>query len=119
MKVAFTTATGVKIDESFRSARDFSVWDVSPEGAFYVTTVRVPAGARDEEERITARADALAGCSLLCTYALNGPSNAKLVARKVQSLRMSKETQIEEVLGRLQRVLKGNPPPWIKRVMFQ
>ena len=119
MRVAFTTATGVKVDESFRSTRDFSIWDVSPEGAFYVTTVRVPAGVRGEEEQIAVRADALYGCSLLCTYALNGPAKAKLVARKVQSLRLRKQTSVEDVLGRLQRVVRGNPPPWIRRAMFQ
>jgi nitrogen fixation protein NifX len=117
MKVAFTTATGVKIDESFRDARDFTVWDVSPDGAHYVTSVRIDRGAANEEERITVRANALAGCNLLCTHSINGPSNAKLVARGVHALKIRKDTQIEELIGRLQKVLQGNPPPWMRKIM--
>jgi len=116
MKVAFTTATGVSIDQSFRSALDFTVWDVSPEAAHYVTSVGFGREAESEEERITVRADALAGCDLLCTHSINGPAKAKLVARRIHSLKIGRETPVEEMLARLQKVLRDNPPPWMRKV---
>ena len=117
MRVAFTTATGTNIDQNFKNAYDFTIWDVLPGDAFYVTSVNICRLAGSEDDRIAARADALAGCSLLCTHDINGPSKAKLASRKVRVLKLQRETPVEEVIGRLQDVLRGNPPPWIRKAL--
>jgi nitrogen fixation protein NifX len=117
MRVAFTTATGVNVDRNFRNADDFTVWDILPTDAFYVSSVAIRAHAGSEEDRIAARAEALSGCTLLCTHDINGPSKAKLASRQIQVLKLRKETPVEEVIEKLQGVLRGNPPPWIKKAL--
>jgi nitrogen fixation protein NifX len=125
MKVAFTSTNGTTIDEHFGMARDFRVWEVGPHEARFLAKVSIDsggddaqgAGAADEEDKIAARADAIADCAIVYTLQIGGPAAARLVARKIHPMKTSTETPIVEVVGRLQEVLKGNPPPWLRKLV--
>lgn len=118
MKVAFTSSDGKTIDRHFGMADRFHVWEVGPEESTFLTEVPAPAdGGEDEEDRIAARAGAIAGCAIVCTLRIGGPAAAKLVARRIHPMKTGIETPVADVLGRLQEVLKGNPPPWLKKAM--
>lgn len=113
MKVAFATSTGVAIDENFRKSKSFAVWDVGPRESYYVNSVSIAQDGGTEEERIALRADALAHCAIVCSREINGPAAAKLVARNVHPMKMGVITPVEDVLGKIQQVLRNNPPPWM------
>ena len=67
MKVAFTSSAGAIIDGNFCKSKSFSVWDIGPHEAFYVTTVNIKADAGNEDDRMAARAEALKECAIgLC-----------------------------------------------------
>ncbi len=117
MKVAFTSSTGERIDQHFGQCQSFHVWEIGPEAALPLTTVSAVTTADDEEDRISARADALSGCAIVYTMQIGGPAAAKLVARKIHSMKTTTETPVIEVIGKLQEVLRGNPPPWLKKAM--
>jgi len=113
MKVAFSSSTGIVIDENFRKTRSFTIWDIGPQEAFYVNTVSVGPEPGSEESRLAVRADLLSHCSIVCSREINGPAAAKLVARQVHPMKTGLDTPVEEVIGKLQGVLKANPPPWL------
>jgi len=115
MKVAFTTSNGAVVDGNFRKASSFSVWDIEPEESYYVTTVFVKADVADEDENIAARAEAIQDCAIVCAMQINGPAAAKLVTRNIHPMRTGDDVPVEEIIGRLQDVLKGAPPPWMRR----
>lgn len=118
MKVAFTTSTGVEIDENFRKTKTFTVWDIGPNEACYVNTIAIDCDEDNEEDRITARVNSLIECSLVCTRQINGPATAKLVARNIHTLKTIENTPVEEIIGKLQSVLRRtNPPPWMRKAM--
>jgi nitrogen fixation protein NifX len=135
MKVAFTTSDGRTIDQHFGMTRDFSVWEVGPEAAREVARVSAlatgdaPQGAPneeggfaarsdlDEDDRISARASAIAGCAIVYTVAIGGPAAAKLVARKIHPMKTATEVPIADVVAKLQGVLRGTPPPWLRKAM--
>ena len=119
MRVAFTTQTGISVDRNFRNTSDFTVWDILPAEAYYVSSVAIGKAAGSEEDRNTLRAEALAGCTLLCTREINGPAKAKLAARKIHVLKIRKETPIEEIIVQLQEVLRGTPPPWLRKTLVE
>lgn len=116
MKVAFTTSTGTMIDENFRTAKSFVVWDLAPRQACYVRTVFVEERGNRQDDRIAVRAEAIADCAIVCTKGISGPAAAKLAARNVHPLKADC-AGVEEMIGKLQRVLKENPPPWLKKAM--
>ena len=117
MKIAFTTKTGESIDLHFGQADSFYVWEVGPDEAHYVETLRVAEHGSDEEDRIAARANLLSECAVVYTMQIGGPAAAKLVARRIHPMKTNAEVSVRESIERIQEVLKGNPPPWLRKAM--
>jgi nitrogen fixation protein NifX len=117
MKVAFTSSDGRTIDEHFGTAGQFRIWEIGPDTAEAVGTVSAITTSDDEEDRISARASAIAGCAIVYTVRIGGPAAAKLVARRIHPMKTGVEVPIEEVVGKLQEVLRGRPPPWLRKAM--
>lgn len=117
MKVAFTSSSGEIIDQHFGQCRNFYVWEIMPDEAYLLTTINGISTDGDEEDRITARGNALADCAIVYTLQIGGPAAAKLVARKIQPMKTNTEVPVTEIVARLQEVLRGNPPPWLRKVM--
>lgn len=116
MKVAFTSTDGERIDQHFGKAGCFYVWEIGPDEAQLVGKVSAITSAEDEEDRIAARATALADCAIVYTTQIGGPAAAKLVSRRIHPMKTA-EVPIAEVVARLQEVLRGNPPPWLRKAM--
>lgn len=117
MKIAFTSKTGEMIDEHFGQCTSFHVWEIGPEEATFLTKVSAITTAEDEEDRIAARANAIADCAIVYTMQIGGPAAAKLVARKIHPMKTNTEVPVQEIVSKLQEVLKGNPPPWLRKAM--
>jgi len=117
MRIAFTTTDGERIDQHFGQTSGFDVWEVGPDAAERVDRVRAITSSEDEEDRIAARATAIAGCAIVYTVQIGGPAAAKLVARRIHPMKTGAEVSIVETIAKLQTVLRGNPPPWLRRAL--
>jgi nitrogen fixation protein NifX len=117
MKVAFTTSTGELIDLHFGQTENFQIWELGPDEAHLVETVSVGEHGTDEEDRIAARAKALADCAIVYTMQIGGPAAAKLIALKIHPMKTNTEVSLQATVERLQEVLRGNPPPWLRKAM--
>jgi len=117
MKVAFTSSSGDTIDQHFGQCTNFQVWEIGPECAQQLGTINAVSSAEDEEDRISARADAIGDCAIVYTMQIGGPAAAKLVARKIHPMKTNTEVSVAEIVGKLQEVLRGNPPPWLRKAM--
>jgi len=117
LKVAFTSSDGEKVDQHFGAASHFDVWEVGPKESGFVGRVSALTSAADEEDKTAARAAAIAGCAIVYTVQIGGPAAAKLVARRIHPMKTQGEVAVAELVGRLQEVLKGNPPPWLRKAM--
>jgi nitrogen fixation protein NifX len=115
MKVAFTTSTGISVDEKFRKATSFTIWDVGPREAYRVNTITIEDSAVSEDGRIAARADAVSHCAIVCSQEIGGPAAAKLVARNIHPMRTRSTVSVEEIIGMLQKVLREKTPPWLRQ----
>ena len=119
MRVAFTSSTGVMIDQHFGQCQNFQIWEIGPDEAKQVTTVSSISTEGDEEDRITARAQALADCAIVYTLQIGGPAAAKLVAKRIHPMKTTTEVPVAEIVGKLQEVLRGNPPPWLRKALHK
>jgi nitrogen fixation protein NifX len=149
MRVAFTSSDGERVDEHFGQATRFHVWEVGPDTAAFVEIVGACGGqgrthghpadhsTSHEDDRVSARADAVQGCALLYTEAIGGPAAAKLVARRIHPIKtgrrralpadgarakpeqsgMTEAVPIGELVEKLQGVLRGKPPPWLRKAL--
>jgi len=117
MKIAFTSSTGEVIDEHFGMASSFIIWEVGADEAAYLETINVGETSEEEEDKIQARADAIADCAMVYTVRIGGPAAAKLVAKKIHPLKTNEPVPVKEAVAKLQEVLRGNPPPWLRKAM--
>lgn len=124
MKIAFATQDLKTVDAHFAGARHFAVYDVSAEDSRFVEAIGFDQISGEDgvhvdpdEDRITPRADALAGCAILFLLAIGGPAAAKVVARKIHPVKLKGPEPIEQVLQRMRTMLAGSPPPWLRKAM--
>lgn len=117
MKVAFTSSSGEIIDQHFGQCQNFYIWEISPEAASQSAVISGITTEGDEEDRISARANALADCAIVYTMQIGGPAAAKLVARKIHPMKTNNEMPVAEIVSKLQEVLRGNPPPWLRKAI--
>ena len=117
MKIAFTTSNGSMIDQHFGQCESFQIWEVGPEQASFLKSVTTEAHGSDEEDRIAARANILSDCAIVYTMQIGGPAAAKLVAQKIHPMKTNMEVSLPDTVAKLQEVLRGNPPPWLRKAM--
>lgn len=120
MKVAFASTDKVHIDEHFGQAEQFYLWDVGPEAAAFsgVVQVKAESEAGHSDDKIEARAAALADCALVYVAEIGGPAAARLVAKKIHPIKNKEQEPIVAVIEKLQEVLRNNPPPWLRKAML-
>ncbi|HIJ82158.1 MAG TPA: nitrogen fixation protein NifX [Desulfuromonadales bacterium] len=117
MKIAFTTSSGEIIDQHFGQCHSFHIWEVGPDEAHFLEVAQVAEHGVDEEDRISARTRLLSDCAIVYTMQIGGPAAAKLVAQKIHPMKTGSEVGLQEAIAKIQVVLRGNPPPWLKKAM--
>ncbi len=121
MKVAFTSGSGTHIDQHYGKTPSFYVWEIGPDTATCLGRVEPPPTDERQtlEDALAARADSVADCTILYTLQIGGPAAAKLVRRNVHPMRAAEVTPVAEIVEKLQQVLRGNPPPWLRKQIAQ
>ncbi len=122
MKVAFASTDKVHVDEHFGQAVEFYIWEIGPEQAAFSGVVQVLSDADapgHSDDKIEARGAALADCALVYVGEIGGPAAARLVAKKIHPIKSKDREPITIVVEKLQQVLKGNPPPWLRKAMLK
>ena len=121
MKVAFASTDKVHIDEHFGQAEAFYLWDVGPDAAAFSGVVQVKAETESghSDDKIEARAAALADCALVYVAEIGGPAAARLVAKKIHPIKSREQEPIAAVVEKLQEVQRNNPPPWLRKAMMK
>jgi nitrogen fixation protein NifX len=119
MKVAFASTDKVHVDEHFGKAEEFYIWDIGPDDATLSGVVQVKTEEGYIDDKIEARTAALSDCALVYVGEIGGPAAARLVQKKIHPIKSKECEPITVVVEKLQEVLKGNPPPWLRKAMLK
>ena len=122
MKVAFASTDKVHVDEHFGHAEAFYIWEIGPQHAAFSGVIQVQSEADasgHSDDKIEARGAALEECALVYVGEIGGPAAARLVAKKIHPIKSKEREPITVVVEKLQEVLKGNPPPWLRKAMLK
>ena len=119
MKVAFASTDKINVDEHFGRAEQFYVWDVGPEEAEFSGVIQVKTEGADEADRIEARCAGLSECALVYVAEIGGPAAARLVAKRIHPIKSKDQEPITAVVEKLQEVLRGSPPPWLRKALLK
>ena len=120
MKVAFTTRDKVHINAHFGSAKQIEIYNVNTEGYNYAKTLEFNGNLNQDgnEDKIVPKIEALSDCTIVYVSAIGGSAAARLINSKITPIKArSEEDKIEEILANLVKTLKGNPPPWLRKVI--
>jgi nitrogen fixation protein NifX len=124
LRIAIATQDMKALNAHFGSARKFAVYDVTPQDSRFVEavefgTVSDESGKHRNEgdDRIGPKVDALRGCNLLFCLAIGGPSAVKVVNARIHPVKLPAPESIEAIIAKVQTMMAGNPPPWLRKVM--
>jgi nitrogen fixation protein NifX len=119
MNVAFATEDLQHVDAHFGWAKNIVVYDVTPGDIRFVNRFEFQGSLQEDgnEDKLLPKLDAIADCAILYVAAIGGSGAARVVARKIHPIKVVEPEAIDGILLRLQEVLSGTPPPWLRKAL--
>jgi len=121
MKVAFATQDLKRVDAHFGWAKNIAIYDVDPGGHRFVEAVEFDGDLKEDgnEDKLAPKIEAIKDCAILYVAAIGGSGAARVVANNIHPMKVAQPEEIIDLLGKLQAVLKGTPPPWLRKAMVK
>ncbi|MBI2734574.1 MAG: nitrogen fixation protein NifX [Aquabacterium sp.] len=119
MKVAFSTQDKQRVDAHFGWAKNISVYDVTPDGYSFIENFEFGGKLEEDgdEDKLAPKLEAIKDCAILYVAAIGGSAAARVVAVKIHPIKVPQPEPILDILEKLQEVLKGTPPPWLRKAL--
>lgn len=121
MKVAFATQDLQRVDAHFGWAKNIAVYDVRADGYDFVETFTFAGDLQEDgdEDKLAPKLDAIRDCAILYVAAIGGSGAARVVASKIHPIKVAQPEAIMDILDKLQEVVKGTPPPWLRKALLK
>lgn len=119
MKVAFATQDLKRVDAHFGWAKNIAIYEVLPEGHTLVEVVEFAGDLEEDgnEDKLAPKLAAIKDCAILYVAAIGGSGAARVVAKNIHPVKVNQPEEIGVLLTKLEEVLKGNPPPWLRKAL--
>ncbi len=118
IRIAVTSNNDEEVDGHFGSCLRVLVYDVNGE-ASQLVDVRPVVCIGAGEKRTEVMLELIKDCQILVTQSIGGPAAARVVRANCHPIKQPSTGSAQEVLLRLQAVLAGSPPPWLKKILAQ
>ena len=121
MKVAFATQDRQRVDAHFGWAPLLAVYEVGPQGHRHVEDFAFAEGLSEDgnEDKLMPRLAAIGDCAIVYVGAIGGSAAARVVAHRVHPVKVPQPEAIAGILDKLVDVLKGTPPPWLRKALLK
>lgn len=124
MKVAFCTENQIDVDAHFGWARKIAIHEVSAEDSRLVEVVEFAGDLAEDgrEDKLLPKLDAVRDCAILYVAAIGGSAAAQVIKLGVHPVKVPhghNAQPIAEIIARLQEVLRGTPPPWLRKALLK
>ena len=121
MKIAFATQDQQRVDAHFGWARHLAVYDITPEGYRFVADHAFGEDLAEDgnEDKLAPKLEIIKDCAIVYVAAIGGSAAARVVASKIHPVKVTQPEPILDILDRLQVVLQGTPPPWLRKALLK
>lgn len=121
MKVAFSTQDLQRVDAHFGWAKHIAVYEVRPDGYDFVENFTFDGDLNEDgnEDKLTPKLNAIHDCAIVYVSAIGGSAAARVVANKIHPIKVNQPEPILDILDKLQAVLQGTPPPWLRKALLK
>ena len=119
MKVAFCTQDMKRVDAHFGWAKNIAIYEVTSDDAQFLEAIVFDGDLEEDgnEDKLAPKLEAIKDCSILYVAAIGGSGAARVVANKIHPIKVQQPEAIDDILLKLQGVLKGTPPPWLRKAI--
>ncbi len=124
MKIAFATQDLKRVDAHFGWAKNIAIYDVSPKGYAFLEAVQFDGDLQEgaqggADDKLVPKLEAIRDCAILYVAAIGGSGAARVVANNIHPMKVNQPEEITDLLDRLTGVLKGVPPPWLRKALLR
>jgi nitrogen fixation protein NifX len=118
VRIACASNDGINVDGHFGSCSQFMIYQVSADEArlIEVRNPEIPKGLEVDDKNVF-RAELIQDCQVLYIASVGGPAAAKIVRLGIHPMKLPGVEAIADIIGQLQTVIAGTPPPWLAKVM--
>jgi nitrogen fixation protein NifX len=121
MKIAFATQDLKRVDAHFGWAKNIAIYEVTPEGHSFLEAVQFDGDLQEDgnEDKLAPKLEVIKDCAILYVAAIGGSGAARVVAHKIHPIKVTQPEPIAEILDKLRDVLKGTPPPGLRKALLK
>lgn len=121
MKVAFATQDLQRVDAHFGWAKNIAIYEITPDRYDFVQTFTFDGDLQEDgnEDKLAPKLEAIKDCAILYVAAIGGSGAARVVAHKIHPVKVAQPEPIMDILDKLQEVVKGTPPPWLRKALLK
>ena len=121
MKVAFATQDQQRVDAHFGWAKHLAVYEIDGAGYRFVEDFTFGEDLAEDgnEDKLGPKLAAIGDCAIVYVAAIGGSAAARVVAAKLHPIKVAGPEPILDILDKLQEVLKGTPPPWMRKALLK
>jgi nitrogen fixation protein NifX len=122
MKIAFTTRDRIHVNSHFGSASAIDVYELSPNGYTFLETIRFDGNLNEDgnEDKLQPKIEALHDCTLVYTATIGASAASRLIKHHITPVNLRSEDEtVGDMLTKLIEMLKGSPPPWLRKALQQ
>jgi len=118
VRIACASNDGINVDGHFGSCTQFMIYQVSADQArlIEIRNPGIPDGLEVEDKNVF-RAELIQDCQVLYIASVGGPAAAKIVRLGIHPMKLAAVETIADIIGQLQTVIAGTPPPWLAKAM--
>lgn len=119
MKVAFATQDMKRVDAHFGWAKHIAIYEVNPDENHFIESIEFDGDLKEDgnEDKLAPKIDAIKDCAILYVAAIGGSGAARVVANNIHPMKVSQPEEISDLIDKLSEVLKGAPPPWLRKAL--
>jgi nitrogen fixation protein NifX len=119
MKIAFATQDKERVDAHFGWAKSIVVYEISGQGHQFIESFEFGDKLEEDgdEDKLAPKLEAIKDVAILYVAAIGGSGAARVVAMKIHPIKVPQPESIAEILAKLQIVLQGTPPPWLRKAL--
>ncbi|MES2227416.1 MAG: nitrogen fixation protein NifX [Burkholderiaceae bacterium] len=121
MKIAFATQDQQRVDAHFGWAKHLAVYEIDAAGYRFVQSFPFGEDLAEDgnEDKLAPKLEAIRDCAIVYVAAIGGSAAARVVATKIHPIKVTQPEPIVELLARMQEVLRGTPPPWLRKALLK
>lgn len=121
MKVAFATQDQQRVDAHFGWAKHLAVYDVTATDVRFVRDFPFGEDLAEDgnEDKLAPKLDAIRDCAIIYVAAIGGSAAARVVAARIHPIKVAAPEPILDLLDKLQEVVRGTPPPWLRKALLK